>query len=48
MFVGQAIQGDRSLSTGTFEEALDGVVPLEAVVQLHAAIRRLEVRVGTL
>lgn len=48
VFVGQSVQSDRPLTTGTFEEAFDGVVPPQTVVLVHAAIGRLEVRVVTL
>ena len=48
VLVGQAVQGDGPLSTGTLEEALEGVVPLEVVVQLFAPVCWLEVGVLTL
>lgn len=48
VLVGQSVQGDGSLSTGTFEETLHSVVPPKIVMLLHAAIRRLEVGVATL
>lgn len=48
MLVGQSVQRDRSLPTGTFKETLDGIVPPELVILLQATICRLEVGVTTL
>lgn len=48
VFVWQSVQSDGSLSTRTFEETLHGIVPVQAVILLHTAIRRLKVSVTTL
>lgn len=48
VFVRQSVQSDGSLSAAAFEETLDGVVPPQIVILLHAAVCRLEVGVATL
>lgn len=45
VFIGQPVQGDSPLSTGTFEETFDRVVPPQLVILLRAAICWLEVGV---
>lgn len=48
VFVGQSVQSDGSLSTGTFEETFHGIVPPQIMILLYTTIRRLEVGVTTL
>lgn len=48
VFVRQPVESDGPLPAGTFEETLDGVVPPQLVILLHAAISRFEVGVAAL
>lgn len=48
VLVWQSVQRDGSLSTGTFEEPLGGIVPPQVVVLLYTTICWFEVGVLTL
>lgn len=48
VLVRQPVECDGPLAAGTLEETLDGVVPAQLMVLLHAAVGRFEVGVVTL
>lgn len=47
-FVGQSVQSDGPLSTGTFEETFGGIVPPQVMILFHTTVCRLEVCVTAL